>query len=566
MALLIEHLDRRVVTPLAICPEPGELTDHLMALDCPVVHVPLQPIKPRTLPKVLQASRRIRALVRERAIDILAPDAERDALTCGIAKLGTAAQLLWFVRLTAPNRLDPLLERLADGRIGVSEATRQRFSRAPRLARRHRTILDGVDLSLFRPAGDRAALRRALGLPEGRFVLLFVGQITVPKGVFDLVDAFGLLPAPRPLLLLAGTARPPTIAAELAARARAIGAPDDVRILPQQAEVHRWMQAADVLVSASHENTEGLSRVLFEAMACGAVPVATDIRGNREAVTRETGVLVPERSPPDLARAVGQLQEHPAQLAALSAAGVRRAREVFDIRVHARRVEEFCVDLVRRAQPGRLSRMAKLIRRVGGWAARGAVLCAALQPAYPPTRLRAQDSIPGGYGSLRRDDIAVRLATDQVELQVLPLDEQVIRLLAPDTYRSLAGLITARRAAIDSLAQRAGVTRPTLVLVTFFGLVPQARFTPEDVNIVSHGQLFRPGGIVPLSPRWGSNQLDAREQATAIYVFEDGISVREDLTVSYQALSSDAWARSVRALDQERTRVRARAHAAAPPD
>ena len=48
MALLIEHLDRRVVTPLAICPEPGELANHLARLDCPVMHVPLQPIKPRT--------------------------------------------------------------------------------------------------------------------------------------------------------------------------------------------------------------------------------------------------------------------------------------------------------------------------------------------------------------------------------------------------------------------------------------------------------------------------------------------------------------------------------------
>src|SRR5580765_7227838 len=85
MALLIEHLDRRVVEPLAICPGPGELTDHLTALDCPVVHIPLHAIKLRTLPRVWDACRRIRALISERAIDILAPDAPRDALTCGLA-------------------------------------------------------------------------------------------------------------------------------------------------------------------------------------------------------------------------------------------------------------------------------------------------------------------------------------------------------------------------------------------------------------------------------------------------------------------------------------------------
>jgi hypothetical protein len=152
----------------------------------------------------------------------------------------------------------------------------------------------------------------------------------------------------------------------------------------------------------------------------------------------------------------------------------------------------------------------------------------------------------------------VRITTDQVDIQVLPLPEGIIRLLAPDTYRSLSDLIRNRQAAIDSLAARTGAPHPTLVLVTFVGLVPQARFSPEDVNLASVGQLFRPVGIVPVSPGWGSYQLAAREQATAIYLFDEGISFREDLTVSYQTRASTAWARSVRVLDQERARVRAR--------
>ena len=201
--------------------------------------------------------------------------------------------------------------------------------------------------------------------------------------------------------------------------------------------------------------------------------------------------------------------------------------------------------------------MRKFIGRWGGWASRGALLCALLHSASP-ARLSAQDSIPGGYGSLKRDDIAVTLTTDQVEMQVLPLDEQVIRLLAPDTWRSLDALIAGRRAAIDSIAQRAGTMRPTLVMVTFYGLVAGARFSPEIINLTARGQLFRPLGVVPLSARWSSYQLNAREQAVAIFVFDEGISVREDLTVSYGPLSSDQWSRSARLLDQERARVRAR--------
>ena len=170
-----------------------------------------------------------------------------------------------------------------------------------------------------------------------------------------------------------------------------------------------------------------------------------------------------------------------------------------------------------------------------------------------------QDTIPVGYGSLRRDDIVMRFSTGSVEIQVLPLDEQVIRLLAPDTYRSLVQLIQSRRLDISDAAQRGGTETPTLVMVTFLGVVSQARFNPEDLNITSRGRLFRPVGIVPLSPTWSSYQLEARQQAVGIYLFEPGISVREDMLVTYGGLASISWVRSLRLLDQERARVKARA-------
>ena len=194
---------------------------------------------------------------------------------------------------------------------------------------------------------------------------------------------------------------------------------------------------------------------------------------------------------------------------------------------------------------------------------RAAMLGAALLSSLPTLQrsASAQDTLPVGYGTLKRDDIAVRFATGQVEIQILPLDEQVIRLLASDTYRSLRDLIKSKQTDIDDQAQRAGVRHPTLVLVTFFGDVPQARFVAEDVNLTSRGRLFRSVGIVPLSPVWSSQQLEAHQQAVAIYVFEEGISFREQLTVSYEGLTSDSWSRAARVLDQERARVLARAQA-----
>jgi hypothetical protein len=200
--------------------------------------------------------------------------------------------------------------------------------------------------------------------------------------------------------------------------------------------------------------------------------------------------------------------------------------------------------------------------KVGRGGRSGAVLVGAALLSILPTvqpSASAQDTLPIGYGTLKRDDIVVRFATDQIAIQVLPLAESVIRLLAPDTYASLQQLLKSKRAEIEAAAQRAGVLHPMLVMVTFLGVVPQARFNPDDLNITSLGRLYRPAGIVPLSPRWSSYQLDAREQAVAIYLFEEGISFRDALSVSYQDATNDSWTAVLRLLDRERSQVLARA-------
>ncbi len=179
--------------------------------------------------------------------------------------------------------------------------------------------------------------------------------------------------------------------------------------------------------------------------------------------------------------------------------------------------------------------------------------------------LLVQDTVPPGFGSLRRDDVAIRFRTPQVEIQLLPLDEQVIRLLAPDTYQSLAALLRTRGDDVAQAAERAGLGRPMVFMVTFLGVVPAARFSPDDVTITSRGRLFRPAAIVPLSPRWSSYQLDAREQAAALYLYEDGIGLAEHLTVTYQGMQNDAWGRAVSLLERERARAAARAASATEP-
>ena len=72
-----------------------------------------------------------------------------------------------------------------------------------------------------------------------------------------------------------------------------------------------------------------------------------------------------------------------------------------------------------------------------------------------PTALLAQagDLPPAGYGTLRQDQVGVRITTSGVMVRAIPLDERVIRLLAADAYRSLHELAASRSADIAQSAR-----------------------------------------------------------------------------------------------------------------
>jgi glycosyltransferase involved in cell wall biosynthesis len=104
-----------------------------------------------------------------------------------------------------------------------------------------------------------------------------------------------------------------------------------VRFLGYRADVPALMRAADMFVLPSHR--EGMPRSIIEAMLTGLPVVATDIRGSREEVVpEETGLLVPVNDPAALAAALSRLARDPALRARMGAAGLDRARDLYDER------------------------------------------------------------------------------------------------------------------------------------------------------------------------------------------------------------------------------------------
>jgi hypothetical protein len=167
--------------------------------------------------------------------------------------------------------------------------------------------------------------------------------------------------------------------------------------------------------------------------------------------------------------------------------------------------------------------------------------------------------LPPGYGTLSQNDLALRVRNDDLEIRFIPLDPRVTRLLARDAYQSILGLVEKNRRGIDSVASRAGVSQPGLALVSFFGLRPEARFDAQTLTLLIRNRVFRPIGTIPLTPRFTSGQLGVRDQASAVYIFEESIPVDDSFTLSYGALTSDDWQDKQPTLNRERARVAARA-------
>jgi hypothetical protein len=186
------------------------------------------------------------------------------------------------------------------------------------------------------------------------------------------------------------------------------------------------------------------------------------------------------------------------------------------------------------------------------------VLLGCAAPATGQSGERARP-LPAGYGTLTQNDLALRLSNDDLEIRFIPLDHRVTRLLARDAYQSLLGLTDTHRREIDSVASRAGVSQPGLALVSFFGLRPDVRFDAQTLTLLVRNRVFRPIGIIPLNPKFTSGQLGIREQASAIYLFEEDLPVSDSFTLSYGALTSEDWQNKLPTLDRERARVAARA-------
>ncbi|HEV7991593.1 MAG TPA: hypothetical protein VGP25_07190 [Gemmatimonadaceae bacterium] len=204
---------------------------------------------------------------------------------------------------------------------------------------------------------------------------------------------------------------------------------------------------------------------------------------------------------------------------------------------------------------------ASLVLACAAQAPRTASVAPTGAPATPASAVADTNGsalVPPGFGTLRQDDIAIKLQLSDVLVKLTPLDESVIRTLSPDSYRALRELAESRRPAIARLAAQHGFLHGSVWYVSFYGLAPEARFSPLELTVGSAGRDYRPAEVIPLSSGFGSQRLQPRETQSALYLFDDALDVNQPLTVSLSGQTSSSWATTLRTVERERALIRSR--------
>jgi glycosyltransferase involved in cell wall biosynthesis len=196
------------------------------------------------------------------------------------------------------------------------------------IAREPIAIGNGRDPAVFRPdPAARARIRAGLGVPEDRVVVVIVSRLVRHKGHPELLAAMAAVPEAE--LWVVGDRLSSDHGADLEPYFAASGLGGRLRRLGYREDTAAVLAAADIFALPSH--FEGLPMSLIEAMLTGLPVVATAIRGPREQVVDgETGFLVPPRAVAPLAEALRRLAAEPRLRASMGAAGLARARAMFD--------------------------------------------------------------------------------------------------------------------------------------------------------------------------------------------------------------------------------------------
>jgi glycosyltransferase involved in cell wall biosynthesis len=235
----------------------------------------------------------------------------------------------WLMQQVARFALDQ-----ADLLRGVSQATSQQLRQwAP--DRPLFQFTAWTDIETF--------LQAAATKPASTQTILYAGVLIPRKGVLHLVNAFAQIAASFPQARLTVVGRETNVAyvTELKARVQQLQLGDRIQFLPHvtQTELANHMAQASVFVLPSF--SEGLVRVVLEAMATGTPVIGTAIDGIQELIrVGETGFLIAPADETALAERLRWFLEHPDEASQMGDRAYHFAQQFFSSAIYVQGYQE----------------------------------------------------------------------------------------------------------------------------------------------------------------------------------------------------------------------------------
>jgi glycosyltransferase involved in cell wall biosynthesis len=223
--------------------------------------------------------------------------------------------------------LERMLARITDALVAVSPEVRDELVAlgvAP--ASKFRVIRLGIALDTRVPADDaaRAETRRVMGIPDGRFVVGWIGRMTGVKRTDVLLRGFRALreDGVDAVLCMVGDGPDRESVEQLADE---LGIVRECLFTGYQEDVGPFFAAFDVFVLSS--GNEGTPVTAIEALAAGCPVVATRVGGVPDVVTDgEDGFLVSPAAADELAGRLAELARDPDLRTRMGASGRERMR------------------------------------------------------------------------------------------------------------------------------------------------------------------------------------------------------------------------------------------------
>ena len=292
-----------------------------------------------------QAIKKIRALIKEKSIDLIHVHGARAGLYGRLAtiSLPNRPKLLFSIHgfatpyYSLPKKLiyliiEFLLQHVTDGTICVAQAEAELFLQY-RLTKPNKihVINPGIPLERFTTIPDTSYLRESLQLADDQ-IILTICRLHIPRDFDTLLTAVNNIrqTLPHIQLLIVGDG---PMRSEIEQQVEQLGLTNHVKLLGFRKDIPALLHIADVFTLTS-TGWEGFPISTLEAQAMGCPVVVSDAGGSSEAVLHNrTGLVVQKKDSNALSEALQQLLTDTALRTKFGNQGKQRATQSFSRQV-----------------------------------------------------------------------------------------------------------------------------------------------------------------------------------------------------------------------------------------